>query len=45
MENIGIISFYGLLFGIIGTSIGGFIVDGASFAVDVIQKIIKSIVG
>lgn len=25
MENIGIISFYGLLFGIIGTSIGGFI--------------------
>lgn len=27
------------------SSIGGFIVDGASFAVDVIQKIIKSIVG
>ena len=25
MENIGIISFYGLLFGIVGTSIGGFI--------------------
>ena len=25
MENIGIISFYGLVFGIIGTSIGGFI--------------------
>lgn len=25
MENIGIISFYGLIFGIIGTSIGGFI--------------------
>ena len=25
MENIGIISFYGLLFGIIGTTIGGFI--------------------
>lgn len=31
MENIGIISFYGLLFGIIGTSFGGFI--GAFFKV------------
>lgn len=27
------------------SSIGGFIVDGAAFAVDIIQKIIKSVVG
>ena len=27
------------------SSIGGFIVDGATFAVDIIQKIIKSVIG
>ena len=27
------------------SSVGGFIVDGASFVVDIIQKIIKSVVG
>ena len=27
------------------SSVGGFIVDGATFAVDIIQKIIKSVVG
>jgi len=27
------------------SSIGGFIVDGANFVVDVIQKVVKSVVG